>query len=97
MKLYRFAGRAEHFIGCGFLPINHTVTGNLTELKKFANKWRSEYRTKQQEHIVYIEILETRKITATLLSNALSSENTEHLVESCTRLKTWEWYRDSTT
>jgi hypothetical protein len=93
MKLYRFSGRASLFPGCGLLPIDHTVTGNLTELKKLALKWRAAARKAQLEYVVYIEI----KITATLLATVLSSENTEHLVESSTRLKTWEHYHDSTT
>lgn len=91
MKLYRFAGQAEKFPGCGLLPISHTVTGNLTELKKFANIWRQKSRKDKLRHKVYIETIYLNKIDQKLLMEVLSREDTSLLVERCSNLKTWEW------
>lgn len=94
MKLYRFAGQAERWIGCGRLPITRTVSANLTELKKFSNKWRADARKDNKEHKVYIEIIHIETINAALIAKALSNEDTEVLVKLSGVLKEWEWTRE---
>jgi hypothetical protein len=94
MKLYRFTGRAELFVGCGFHPIDYTVMANLTQLKKYANKWRAEARKKQLEHSVRIESIEIHSFNQKLVCLALSTEETEHMVKSVTVLKSWDWSRE---
>jgi hypothetical protein len=93
MKLYRFAGRAELFLGCGYLPLDHTVMANLAQLAKYATKWRTKARKDQLEHHVYIDELEIATFSKALLVNTLTSENTEWLVESSKRLQQWDWSR----
>lgn len=93
MKLYRFAGSAELFQACGKLPIKHTVSGNLTELKKYSNKWRAEARKTGLEHRVYIEIIHIDTLNQAILAKALSFEDTELLIKLSSKLKEWEWKR----
>ena len=94
MKLYRFSGRAELFVGCGYLPIDHTVLANLTQLKKYATKWRADARKALLEHTVYIDTLYIETTSQSLLAKVLITENTELLVKNSVRLKQWEWNRD---
>jgi len=91
MKLYRFSGRAELFIGCGMIAINHTVSGNLTELKRYATKWRARARAEKRAYHVHIHTIYTAKITQRVLVATLNTECTEGLVDSSTKLKGWEW------
>jgi hypothetical protein len=93
MKLYRFAGRAELFLGCGYLPLDHTVMANLAKLAKYATKWRTKARKDQLEHHVYIDELEIATLTQSLVMDALTDENSEYLVKSTKRLQQWDWSR----
>lgn len=94
MKLYRFAGRAELFEDCGYLPIDHTVRANLAELTKTVTIWRAKARKEKREHRVYIEIIHIETLNQSIIAAALTLENTEMLVKESGRLKEWEWKRD---
>lgn len=96
MKLYRFTGRRELFPECGKVYVSNTVSGNLTELKKFALKWRAKTRKEGLEYKVYIESIRIETISQALLVQLLTEEDTELLVKNRLRLKEWEWNRDDT-
>lgn len=96
MKLYRFAGRMELFPNCGLIGIIPLVSANLTELKKFANKWRTQTRKQQLEYVVYIEAIDIKLLDKALIIKVLSEDDSEILIRSTVELKTWKWRRTIT-
>ena len=94
MKLYRFTGRCELFQDCGMNWIPPIVSGNLTQLKKEAIKYRASARKAGLSHYVWIEVLEVRKLDQAVLIEALEAEDTHALVIKIGTKGTWEWTRE---
>jgi len=91
MKLYRFTGSCERIKGGGLIPIDHTITGNLRELKRHAAQRRTDWRQQKKTHYVWIESIKIFKITSKRLQLMFSEENSEILIESTERIQTWAW------